>query len=65
MGRAGTLMSVVRHEGWHAAQDCMAGSIDNNTVAVILPTESVPKIWRNRREHTLHAQPWEGSNLGR
>ena len=26
VGRPGTLMSVMRHEGWHAAQDCMAGS---------------------------------------
>ena len=29
MDRAGTLMSVMRHEGWHAAQDCMAGTIKN------------------------------------
>ena len=29
------LMSVLRHEGWHAAQDCMAGSIDNSQIAVI------------------------------
>ena len=61
MGRAGTLMSVVRHEGWHAAQDCMAGSIDNSTVAIILPTESVPKIWQEIVEDAYppHAQPWE------
>ena len=61
MGRAGTLMSVVRHEGWHAAQDCMAGSIDNSIVAVILPTESVPKIWQEIVEDAYppYAQPWE------
>ena len=23
MGRTGTLMQVMRHEGWHAAQDCI------------------------------------------
>jgi len=30
MGRPHVLMSVMRHEGWHAAQDCMAGTIDNS-----------------------------------
>ena len=32
MHRPGTMMSVMRHEGWHAAQDCMAGTIDNNFI---------------------------------
>ena len=27
MHRPHVLMSVMRHEGWHAAQDCMAGTI--------------------------------------
>ena len=27
MGEPGTLMMVMRHEGWHAAQDCMAGTL--------------------------------------
>ena len=31
------LMSVVRHEGWHAAQDCMASTIDNSMIAIIKP----------------------------
>ena len=31
------LMSVMRHEGWHAAQDCMAGTINNNIIAIIKP----------------------------
>ena len=35
MHRPGTMMSVMRHEGWHAAQDCMAGSIKNNFIAII------------------------------
>ena len=30
------LMSVMRHEGWHAAQDCMAGTIDNSLIAIII-----------------------------
>ena len=55
------LMSVVRHEGWHAAQDCMAGSIDNNMIAIILPEDDVPEIWQEmvRRTYPEYAQPWE------
>ena len=54
-------MSVVRHEGWHAAQDCMAGTIENNMIAIIKPEEDVPEIWREmvRRTYPAHAQPWE------
>ena len=61
--RPGVLMSVMRHEGWHAAQDCMAGTIDNNMIAIILPEEDVPEIWQEmaRRAYALmpHAIPWE------
>ena len=55
------LMSVVRHEGWHAAQDCMAGSIKNNMIAIIKPEEDVPMIWQEmvKRTYPPHAQPWE------
>ena len=55
------LMSVVRHEGWHAAQDCMAGTIDNNMIAIILPEEDVPMIWQEmvKRTYPEYAQPWE------
>ena len=55
------LMSVVRHEGWHAAQDCMAGTIKNNMIAIIKPEEEVPEIWQEmvRRTYPPHAQPWE------
>ena len=35
MHRPHTLMTVMRHEGWHAAQDCMAGTIDNSFIAII------------------------------
>ena len=35
MHRPGVVMSVMRHEGWHAAQDCMAGTINNNFIAII------------------------------
>jgi len=61
MGRPGTLMTVMRHEGWHAAQDCMAGSIKNSLIAIILPEEDVPAIWREivERGYPAHAVPWE------
>ena len=59
--RYGTLMSVMRHEGWHAAQDCMAGSIKNSLIAIIHPEEDVPQLWRNIAEKTYpeSAVPWE------
>ena len=61
MGRPGVLMSVMRHEGWHAAQDCMAGTIDNSMIAIIMPEESVPPLWREMVERTYPeaAWPWE------
>lgn len=63
MRRPGTLMSVMRHEGWHAAQDCMAGSIKNSLIAIIKPEEDVPMIWQNIATKTYksmpHAIPWE------
>ena len=61
MGRPHILMSVMRHEGWHVAQDCMAGTIDNSLIAIIMPEESVPPIWREMVENTYpkSAWPWE------
>ena len=61
--RPHVLMSVVRHEGWHAAQDCMAGTINNNFIAIIKNEEDVPKIWQAIAKDTYksqpHAIPWE------
>ena len=61
MDRPNILMQVMRHEGWHAAQDCMAGTIDNSLIAIIKPEEDVPMIWRVMAERTYpeHAVPWE------
>ena len=63
MHRPGTMMSVMRHEGWHAAQDCMAGTIDNSMIALIMDEEKVPTIWQKIAEasytSTPHAIPWE------
>lgn len=55
------LMQLMRHEGWHAAQDCMAGSIKNSLIAIIKPEEEVPMIWRVMAERTYppNAVPWE------
>ena len=55
------LMQLMRHEGWHAAQDCMAGTIDNSMIAIIKNEEDVPGIWKEmvKRTYPAHAQPWE------
>jgi hypothetical protein len=61
MNSPATLMQVMRHEGWHAAQDCMAGTIKNSLIAIIHPEEDVPMIWRILAERTYpkSAVPWE------
>ena len=61
MRRTGTLMAVMRHEGWHAAQDCMAGTIENSMIAIIKPEEDIPMLYREmvKRTYPVHAQPWE------
>ena len=55
------LMQLMRHEGWHAAQDCMAGTIENSMIAIIKPEDEVPMIWRVLAERTYpsNAVPWE------
>ena len=61
MTSPGTLMMVMRHEGWHAAQDCMAGTIENSMIAIIKPEDEVPMLWRTLAERTYPkaALPWE------
>ena len=63
MHRPGTMMSVMRHEGWHAAQDCMAGTIDNNFIAIIRNQEDVPRMYQAIAKSAYasqpHAIPWE------
>ena len=63
--RYGTLMSVMRHEGWHVAQDCMAGSVKNNLIAIIHNEEDVPSLWREIAEKTYPASavPWEAEAI--
>ena len=36
-------LETLRHEGWHAAQDAMAGTLYNNQIAIIYPEEAVPR----------------------
>ena len=61
--RPHVLMSVVRHEGWHAAQDCMAGTIENSLIAIIMNEEKVPMIWQEVATETYKDMPdsipWE------
>ena len=63
MKRPNVLMSVMRHEGWHAAQDCMAGTIDNSLIAIIKSEEEVTIIWQDIASNTYASQPsaipWE------
>jgi hypothetical protein len=63
MKRPHTLMSVMRHEGWHAAQDCMAGSIKNNFIAIIKNEEDVPGLYQSIAKSAYASQPeaipWE------
>ena len=54
---------VFRHEGWHVAQDCMAGTLDNSFIAVIHNEEDVPERYRHsaaiRYSAMSRAIPWE------
>ncbi len=63
MHRPNVLMSVMRHEGWHAAQDCMAGTIKNSMIAIIMDEEKVPQLWQDIASKTYEFQPsaipWE------
>ena len=59
-----TLLAVARHEGWHAAQDCMAGTIDNTFIAVIYDDMLIPqrfKVLADLRYGLMQPQaiPWE------
>ncbi len=61
MKKSHHLMSVMRHEGWHAAQDCMAGSIDNTIIAVIKNDEDIPQLWKDMAADVYpdSVLPWE------
>ena len=57
-------INVLRHEGWHAAQDCMAGTIDNSYIAIIFNDYLIPdhaKIMADVRYRFFAPEsiPWE------
>jgi len=37
-----TFLQILRHEGWHAAQDCMGGGMHNGVLKSILSHEVIP-----------------------
>lgn len=57
----GHMIEVMRHEGWHAAQDCMAGTINNTFTAVILQDGTVPQYIQDvvARTYPPKPRPWE------
>ena len=38
-----SFLTILRHEGWHVAQDCMAGTLANSDIMSILDHEKIPK----------------------
>ena len=60
--RSSTLISTLRHEGWHAVQDCMAVDINNSMIAIVHPTDKVPKYMQMLTENAYDDNPgvlWE------
>ena len=59
------MTKVVRHEGWHAVQDCMAGTIDNTFTAVILQDGVVPDWVKDgaKRTYPANAAPYEAEAM--
>jgi len=58
------LIEVLRHEAWHAAQDCMAGTLDNSLIAIVFNDEVIPssiKVLTEARYGMIArgAIPWE------
>ena len=60
--RSSTLISTLRHEGWHSVQDCMAGDINNSLIAIVHPLDKVPKYMQMLTENAYDDDPgvlWE------
>ena len=49
------VVKVIRHEGWHAVQDCMAGTLDNNMTAIVWEDKKVP-LWIKHGAHQMYAE---------
>lgn len=56
-----SLIRTLRHEAWHAAQDAMAGTIDNTMLAVIVDDKDIPQEIKFMVEiaYPPSARPWE------
>lgn len=54
-------IQTLRHEGWHAAQDAMAGTIDNGFMAVIEDDKRIPRQFILQAEiaYPENVRPWE------
>jgi hypothetical protein len=54
-------LRTLRHEAWHAAQDAMAGTIDNTMLAVIEDDTKIPQNIKLMVEisYPPSARPWE------
>ena len=65
MEQPGALMVVTRHEGWHAVQDCMAGTIENSKIALVHSEDKVPGLWQllGRSAYEKDSLPWEKEAL--
>jgi len=56
MDDAATLIATMRHEGWHVAQDCIAG-INNQELGLILPEENIPEYVKEVVEEIYYDEP--------
>ena len=54
-------LQTLRHEAYHAAQDAMAGTIENSSIAIIYPEDAVPVAYVLMAEiaYPPSARPWE------
>ena len=59
------LIKVLRHEGWHTAQDCMAGTLDNTFTAIILQPDEIPDWIKDgaKRTYPPSASPYESEAM--
>ena len=56
-----SLIKTLRHEAWHAAQDAMAGTIENTYLAVIEDDAKIPPEYKLLVEvsYPSNVRPWE------
>ncbi len=61
------ILEVTRHEGWHAVQDCMAGSLYNSNIAIVWHDGVVPQGYQLRADIAYGGNPqvvpWEAEAL--